>query len=108
MATDYVLRLTPIGMDMEEVISIVENHRNWSIRSINYEWGFSHPLHASGSIVGEKSITAWGHPAGSGYWPAPIPVPIYGWFFRTVVSIFWGFDEDGKLIEIYVRQSHGG
>ena len=43
MATNYVLRLTPIGMDMEEVISILENHINWRIRWISYERGFSRP-----------------------------------------------------------------
>jgi len=108
MAKNYILRLTPIGMDMEEVIRVLDGYRNWHINSPNFERGFSHPLHAGGSIIGEKSITAWGHPSGSGYWPAPISVPIYGWFFRTSVSISWGFDEDGKLIDVFVRQSHSG
>ena len=104
MATNYVLRLTPIGMDMEAVIDILEGHRNWHINSPNFERGFSHPLHASGNMVGVKSITAFG----GSYWPAPMPVPLYGWLFRTEVSIFWGFDEDGRLIDVWVRQSHGG
>ena len=59
-------------------------------------------LMASSNIVGDKSIAVW---AGD-YWPASLP--LVGVFFRTSVSIFWGFDEDGKLIEIYARQSHGG
>ena len=113
MATNYVLRLTPIGMDMEEAINVLEGHRNWNI-NINYDRGFAHPRpsidrpHPRGGfyIVGEKSISAWAHPSGSGYWPGAISTPIYGWFFRTTVSVFWGFDENEKLIEVYVRQSH--
>jgi len=104
MARNYVLRLTPIGMDMEEVIEVLEGHRNWHINSPNLERGFSDPFHASGNMVGVKSITAG---IGS-YWPAPIPVPLYGWLFRTEATIFWGFDENGKLIDVFVRQSHGG
>jgi len=103
MSTNYVLNLTPIGTDMEDVIDILEGHRNWHINSPNFERGFRHPL--DDSIVGEKSITARGHPSGSGFWPAYMP--IYGWLLRTTVSIFWGFDEDGKLIEVFVRQIHG-
>ena len=112
MANNYILRLTPIGMCMEEVIDTLEGHRNWNIR-INYERGFTHPQPPIDRpnpeqwlyIVGDKSITAI---VGLGYWPAPIPVPILPWLFRTSVSIFWGFDEDGKLIEVFLRQSHGG
>jgi len=108
LSRNYILRLTPIGMDMDDVIEILDGYRDWHINTPNYERGFSHPLHSSGNIVGVKSITAWGHPSGGGFWPAPIPIPIYGWFFRTVVSISWGFDEDGKLIDVFVRQSHSG
>jgi len=107
MATNYILRLTPIGMDINEVLYIIEGHRNWHIGTPNFERGFLRPPDVSSSRVGEKSITARGHPLGSGYWPAPIPVPIWPWFFRTIVSIYWGFDADGKLIEVYVHQSHG-
>ena len=107
MATNYVLRLTPIGMDMDEVIRIVRNHRNWDIAWTSHESGFSHPqlryitdvrnegLH----IIGDKSIRV---DAGR-FWPADIP--IMGLFMETMASIFWGFDEDGKLIEVYVWRS---
>jgi len=115
MATNYVLRLTPLGTDIEDVVEIVSNHRNWSFRGVNYDRGFSHPRPHTlvpmpeewPFIVGDKSVAVWGHPLSSaGYWPAYMPFS--GWFFSTAVSIFWGFDEDGKLIEVYVWQSHSG
>lgn len=115
MAKNYVLRLTPIGTDMEDVISIVDGHRNWSMGFVNYERGFAHPSPPIGRppsegwdwiyFVGDKSITVR---AGS-YWPAALNLPTpSAWLMRTVVSIFWAFDEDGKLIEIYLLQSHAG
>jgi len=108
MARNYVLRLTPIGMDIEEVIEILDGHRNWHVNSLNFSRGFPYPTSTSDNFIGVKSIFAWGYPSGAEYWPAPIIMPIYGWFFRTSVSIFWGFDEDGKLIDVFVRQSHSG
>jgi len=107
MITNYVLRRTPIGMDMEEVIILLENHRNWDIRWINYERGFPHPRPHTlvprpderPFIVGDKSIRV---DAGR-FWPAD--TPIIGFFMETIVSIFWGFDEDGRLIEVYVWKS---
>jgi len=107
MATHYVLRLTPIGMSMEEVIRIVENHRNWDVWWISRERGFPRPP-GSSNIMGEKSIAVWAGPSGTSFWPSTSPFPAFGWFFRTSVSIFWGFDEDGKLIYVFVRQSHSG
>jgi len=107
MATNYVLRLTPIGTDMEEVIRLVENHRNWRIWWINYDMGFSHPRPNTITpppqerpfIVGEQSIKV---DAGR-IWPTSTPV--MGYFMEMMVAIFWAFDEDGRLIDVYVRRS---
>ena len=101
MSTNYVLRLTPIGMDMEEVIKIVENHRNWSIAWISYERGFPHPriVSAGTYIVGDKSMRV----NMRSFWPANMP--LVGLFMEMIVSIFFGFDEDGKLTDVYVWKS---
>ena len=108
MATNYILRLTPLGTDMEEVISIVENHRSWNIAWIRHDRGFPHPQPHTITprpeerpfIVGDKSIRV---DAGR-FWPADIQ-PIMGLFMETIVSIFWGFDENGRLTEVYVWKS---
>ena len=107
MVTSYVLRLTPIGTDMEEVIRTVENHRNWRVWWINYDRGFSHPRPHTITpypeeypfVVGDKSMRV----EVGRVWPTNTPV--LGYFMEMIVSIFWAFDEDGRLIEVYVWRS---
>jgi len=83
-----ILKLTPIGMDMEDVIKVVEKKRSWRIH-IDYEYGFS--KQESGTrrkIIGEKSISAF--------------IGEYRNIFDTSVTVFWGFDENPKLIDVWV------
>ena len=113
MIRDYVLRLTPKGMSMEDAIAVIENNDACGPPSISYNSGFAHPMHnAPGwpvspltgvSIVeiGDKSIRVVDGPF------RPSSIPIMGLILQTRVSIFWGFDEDGKLIEVYVWADHG-
>jgi len=92
IALNYVLRITPVGTHIDDVIGIVENHRDWRIRDINRERGFFHPLPPapSSSIVGEQSII----------------VHLQYIFIVVVgVSIFYAFDADGYLTEVYMRRS---
>ena len=120
MINIYVLRLTPLGTHIDDVVEIVENNDRWRIRNISYEWGFRHPRpdrvrgwpndpvlppgwilsEWNNVIVGDKYIRVDSGP----YWPAIVPVPVIGFFMTTSSSIFWGFDEDGKLIAVYVWQ----
>jgi len=107
MVASYILRLTPIGMHIDDVIDVIEGREDWGVRYIARDGGFVHP-HLRGEdhgwptvrpgsnvIVGQQSIRvnvgayqAW-----------------YKLFFVTHVDVFWGFDEDGYLIEIYVWKS---
>jgi len=108
--TSHILRLTPIGTHIEDVIETLQNYRNWDrhwhISRVSYELGFPHPRphtiipipEDSFFVVGEKSIIG-----DTRYWPAHLLPP--GLFMEAIVSIFWGFDEDGKLIEVYVWKS---
>jgi len=101
MVRNHILRLTPIGTNMNDVIEVIDANENWRIWQISYEWGFEHPR---GSVIdpvfiGDKFIRVY---AGR-YWPAMVPVG--GFLMETSVSIFWGFDEDGELIEVSVLKA---
>ena len=98
----YLLRLTPIGTHIDDVIEILEQHDSWGIWYVTYERGFIHPsqlgrrLEDGSAIIGDMSIRVF---AGR-YWPSNIP--ILGFITETAVSIFWAFDEEGRLIETYI------
>ncbi len=97
-----ILRLTPIGTSMEDVIKIVKSKREWEIDYISHDHGYRRPGTPEHSdialgretIVGEKSIRVF--------------VGEYRNIFITSVSVFWGFDKNSKLIEIYVWKDTDG
>ena len=97
MIRNHILRHTPIGMCKEEVVRVIENNERWGTPEINTWSGFLHPaLFVDGpdgsptpAIIGDTSVQAR---------PEWYNVPI----FERHVRIFWGFDENGKLIEVYV------
>ena len=103
MIRSHILRHTPIGMDMEEVIEIIENNARWGSSVINRESGFRHPTPKASPwdyservgtlIVGEQSIQT-----------RPARYNVILWHERNV-RLFWGFDEYGKLIEVFVISS---
>jgi len=104
------LKLTPMGMHIDDVAeivksrTIVKNVEEWREPTINYESGYVDPFgevpgwpttatsHGY-SIVGHKSIRV--------YYSAYVGI-----------SIYWGFDEEGKLIDVLVSKNfdmiHGG
>ena len=90
-----ILRLTPIGMHIDDVIKIIEGREKWNVRYIDYEMGYAHPYRLCTDddyIVGNKSIRA--------------SIGDYKVIFVPAnVTVLWGFDYDGKLIEIYVWKS---
>jgi len=102
MPTNYVLSLTPLGTHIDDVISIVENHRDWIVERTDREQGFVHPAPHTirplsegwPVVVGDKSIRVRSEP----YRP-------FGLLTRTVVAVHYGFDADGYLIEVYVWRS---
>ena len=96
MIRNYILRHTPIGMWIDEVMEVIECHQTWGVPSVNRNSGFI--IQGSGvpslplfSVVGYKSIQTR---------PERYSVPL---FHERGIRIFWGFDDDGKLIEVFVN-----
>lgn len=91
-----ILKITPIGTKMEDVINIIKDKRQWEIDYISYDHGYNRPGKPDPSdialgretIVGEKSIRVF--------------VGEYTNVFTTSVTVFWGFDDNSRLIDVYV------
>ena len=108
---NYILTITPIGMNIEDAINVIERNRHLELVGVNRTSGFVHPRSSTiypriprenwPHIVGEQSIRA----GGGNFWPADFRGQ--GLLLRRVVSVYWAFDEYGKLTEVYVRISDG-
>ena len=112
MVRNYILRITPIGTNIEDVIKVIESRDDWGGASVDYERGFyretaSRPplpgveplFPVSFSVIGEMSVSA-----GIGRYRS-----WHNLFFIDVigVGVTWGFDGDGNLIEVHVRKGGG-
>ena len=87
-----LFELTPIGMSMEDVLDKISNNEEWEIRWVNSENGFMDP--STGNTIGKKSIRVF--------------IGKYQDFFVTHVTVFWGFNENSELIDIYVWKDTEG
>ena len=98
MARNYILRLTPIGTHIDDVVEIME-WNGYGRLYVNLSNGFRPPPPSFyDARIGVMSArTGW-----SFYY-----LTWYRWFHTTEVNINWGFDEDGKLIDVYVRKIWG-
>ncbi|MDR2570721.1 MAG: hypothetical protein LBD23_10570 [Oscillospiraceae bacterium] len=74
---------TPLGTSMEDVLIFVESNENWDA-TVRHEIGFSN---RRGDRIGIKSIR--------------VSLGVYG---LTYVSVFYGFDEDEKLVGVRVSK----
>jgi hypothetical protein len=85
-----MLEKTPLGMEMNEVEKIAKELGGRT--DVSTTAGFDKQDSSDHRVIGVKSIrTDIGD-----YWAVP-PIPI-----STSVTYFWGFDENGKLIDIWV------
>ena len=97
-----LLHIMPVGTSMEDVISIVENHKSWTIRFISYDRGF---------IMGPSGPEMGGEPDGRRTLIGEKAMRLhlgqyYAYFFiQTDVSAFIAFDENSNLVRIVVRKS---
>lgn len=109
-ARNHLLRHTPIGTDMQDVIAFIDSRSDWEIGFICHERGFRHPN--PGFIPGQFTDEELRNPIVIGNQSIRVFAGRYlAWYklmflVPTDVSIFWGFDEDGKLIEIHVWKTY--
>jgi hypothetical protein len=86
----HMLILTPKGTSMERVIEVVENNDKWRIWNINYKSGHLNRAGARRISGGTQSIRVF-----------------HGDYTIAAVSVFYSFDEEGKLIDIGVWKDYG-
>ena len=87
-----ILALTPIGMSMGEVLNIIESNEKWDVSNVNEKSGYREPG-TSNTIIGEKSIKV-----NMGFYiTLKYIIPL-----DTFVFVFWGFNENSELIDVYV------
>jgi len=79
---------TPIGTDMSDVIQYVEKHRKWELLHISHEEGYLD--YETVETIGVQEVRAY-----IGHYYNP---------FEVVAEVYWGFDENSKLVDVYVRK----
>lgn len=89
-----ILAITPLGTEFVDVLSIISKEK-WEIRYVSESKGFYHQGMRPSKVVGDKSIQVF---LGS-YQGLP---------FKASVVVYWGFDADGKLIDIWVWKTWDG
>ncbi len=85
---EKLLETTPIGTKMEDVIKLVERNEKWEVARINYERGFWHQRIYPNRTVGKKSIQ--------------VELGEYRFILITSVTVYFGFDENSELIDVWV------
>lgn len=94
---ENLLKITPIGTNMEDVVQVVENNKDWTARG-TFDSGYlminGRPRQPSSysstvdNVVGASSMQ--------------VDIGEYRTIFATDVIVFYAFDEEFKLIDITV------
>jgi hypothetical protein len=90
MARAFILSRTPIGTSMEQVDSLIEKE-GWRYVRTDHTAGFVNNRVRPTRTVGSKHISA---SAGSFVGP---PMAVHS-------TVFWGFDDSGHLVDVWVRR----
>ena len=92
-----LLKETPIGMSFDKVTSKLES---MNLETEPSNTGFHKQERASSEIIGVRSIRV--------FLGEYREVRAFPYLFLTTVDALWGFDEDGKLIEIWIWKTTDG
>jgi hypothetical protein len=90
---DDILILTPIGSNMDEVIEVIKNNKEWQIQrdGIFKRWSSLSDYQIQRQMDHYVSVKS-------------ISVLLGRWFLRYVDAT-WKLDENGMVIDIHVRKS---
>jgi len=89
-----LLEITPLGTSIEEVRSVIQNNDEWRWSGHIATVGFPTGQRSDDPRVGVKSTRA--------------NLGGFSNIFWTSVVAWWGFDEEGKLIDIHVEKHIAG
>ena len=89
-----MLKLTPIGTSMEDVIKVIESKKKWQVWDIDHGGGRRKPLPQNSESYKNHFIESKSINVLIGEYMTP---------FTTSVTVRWKFDDDLKLIDIEVR-----
>lgn len=89
-----LLKELPIGTQLSTVHQYIIE-KEWEVGSVNENTGFYDQRTRPASVVGEKSIRA----SMGDYQDIP---------FKANVTVFWGFDKDSRLIDVWVWKTWDG
>jgi len=98
-----MLKLTPIGTSMVDVLAVIENHDKWNIRHI-LDGGYTY---IAGEPIGPHQGGDRLHGIKVGVKSMEVDIGSYNFLvfiLKESVSIFYGFDEEAKLVDIAVRR----
>ena len=94
-----LLRLTPLGTSVEEVIYIADNNPNWEVGTLWEDRGILHSL-----VWHAYSYNSPPFPEYIGEQYVRIHLGSYYFITRVGVVAHYVFDENGELIDIFVRK----
>jgi hypothetical protein len=88
------MKITPLGSSYDDVYSTIIN-RKWKINNHSKTSGFYDQRNSNNKVVGAMSIRA--------------SLGDYqGFPFSTNVTVFWGFDTSGTLIDVWLWTTSDG
>ena len=96
----YMLKRTPVGTNMEDVINIIEKNKKWKIDTISNNGGYM-LQHGSPTFVTPYNIDFGG---AIGTQSIRANLGEYRNIFVTDVLVFFGFDENSRLVDLHVRK----
>lgn len=88
-----LLKEIPLGTQMNDVINHINAKKKWKIKWVSNENGFSKKEDNVRKIIGKKAIRTE---------ISEYRDPKFCFVLITNITVFWGFDENSKLIEIWV------
>ena len=92
--TQYILELMPLGTEFDRVSEYIQA-KKWLVSSASTEHGFLRQDGKRPFTVGAKHIRA--------------SIGEYqGFPFIVDVTVFWGFDDKGRLIDVWVWKTANG